>query len=250
MTELVVVCTPTCNRRFSLEFSALCMKRQTYKNLHWIIVDNSTNEAEDWSPIQTMEGLPPVTYLRIPDKKPIGHLRNVCLDEAKKLSPGYVAFWDDDDYYVPQRIETSVKALENDPSALIVGCAILPVFLCKENALIETGPYGANHSTAATYLFRRYVAETRRFKDTDARAEETAFTRDWSLRMVMIPPRDTMLVVGHGRNTVDKSQMLRNPANFAARVIDTSNAKQIVRVRWFSLDAELWECFCKTFLHA
>jgi len=246
--SLVVVCTPTCNRRFSLEFSSLCMKRQTYQNLHWVIVDNSTEDGKSWEPIKDMPGLPPVTYLRVPEKKPIGHLRNVCLDAALPLNPEYIAFWDDDDYYVPTRIEKSVEALVKNPTADIVGCEVLTVFLAKENVMMETGPYGRNHSTAATYVFRASIATKRRFDAAATKAEEGSFTRDWTLPMVMIPGHEVILVIGHHMNTVNKNQMLENPAKFAARIVNSANAKNLVRYMWFKKDTELWDCFRRTFL--
>lgn len=242
---LVVVCTPTYNRRFSAEFSALCMKRQTYKNIKWIVVDNSDDESKSWEPIKEL--YPDVQYIRIHERKPIGHLRNVCLEEALKHSPKYIAFWDDDDYYVPQRLEKSVEALEKDSSYDIVGCEILPVFLSRENVLMETGPYGKNHSTAATYVFRASISEKRRFIDDAWKAEEGSFTRDWTLPMIMLPNKDVILVIGHAHNTVSKSQMLENPAKFAARITNDANAKNIVRFQWIK-DRDVWDCFCRTFL--
>jgi glycosyltransferase involved in cell wall biosynthesis len=247
MSDLVVVCTPTYNRRFSLDFSAECYKRQTYTNLHWIILDNSSDEDKNWSPI-TEKGIP-VTYISIAEKKPIGHLRNVCLEAALKMNPKYIAFWDDDDYYPPQRIAASVAALEKDTTVDIIGCAILPVFLSKENVLMETGPYGTNHSTAATYLFRASIATNRRFIDNAEKAEEGSFTRDWTLPMCMLPAKDILLVIGHQHNTVNKSQMLANPTKFAARILNADNAKNIVRFQWIR-DRVLWDLFYKTFLLA
>jgi len=247
--SLVVVCTPTYNRRFSLEFSALCMKKQTYSNLHWIVLDNSSEAEKDWSGIQTISGLPPVTYIRIEEKKPIGYLRNVCLEEASKLNPAYIAFWDDDDYYPPQRIQKSVEALIANPASDIIGCEIMSVFLSVENALMDVGPYGQNHSTAATYLFRGHLAKERRFDEKAVRAEEGSFTKDWTLPMVMLPSKDILLVIGHRWNTVNKSQLLESPHKFAARVSNTANAKNVVRFQWIR-DPEVWDCLCRTFLHS
>jgi len=243
---LVVVCTPTYNRGFSVKFSALCMKRQTYSNIHWIVLDNSDDPMKDWSTIQQYATVP-LTYQKIEGKQPIGHLRNLCLEEAFKLKPTYIAFWDDDDYYVPQRIAKSVEALEKDSTKDIVGCEILPVFLTRENVLMETGPYGTNHSTAATYLFRASIAVDRRFEAKAVKAEEGAFTRDWTLPMVMLPNTDVIMVIGHAHNTVNKSQMLDNPAKFAGRIKNTANAKNVIRFQWIK-DPEVWDCFHKTFL--
>ena len=247
MQPLVVVCTPTYNRSFSVNFSALCMKRQTHSNIHWLIVDNSDDEDKCWKSIKDVASVP-LTYIRLDkEKHPIGYLRNVCVDEALKLSPKYIAFWDDDDYYPAQRISKSVEALERDSQYDIVGCEVMPVFLSRENALMETGPYGKNHSTAATYLFRASICNGRRFDEKAIKAEEGSFTRDWTLPMAMLPAKDILLVIGHQHNTVNKSQMLENPAKFAGRITNTDNAKNIVRFQWMK-DKELWDCFCKTFL--
>jgi len=247
MTQpFVVVCTPTYNRGFTLNFSTMVMKKQTYKNIHWVIIDNSSDEEQSWINITKIEGLPPLTYVRILDKKPIGEMRNICLQEAKKLNPNYIAFWDDDDYYPPQRIQKSVQALEEDSKYDIVGCDIMPVFIVKDNVIIEVGPYGANHSTASVWLFRNSITNNRKFHNTDVKAEESNFTRDWTLSMKMISHKDAILVIGHNRNTVNKEQIAENPRKFAGRFIESSNGKNIVRFQWFQ-DRELWDCFCKTF---
>jgi glycosyltransferase involved in cell wall biosynthesis len=243
---LVVVCTPTYNRGYTTDFSALVMKKQTYKNMHWIIVDNSSDEEQSWAKIKEIDGLPPITYVRILEKKPIGEMRNICLEEANKLKPKYIAFWDDDDFYPPQRIQKSVEALEKEAKYDIVGCEIMPVFIVKDNVLVEVGPYGPNHATASVWVFRSSTAEKRKFNNSDVRAEEGNFTRDWTLNMKMIPHKDAILVIGHSRNTVSKEMIAENPRKFAGRFTETANGKNIVRFQWFQ-DRELWDCFCKTF---
>lgn len=243
----VVVCTPTYNRRFSLEFSALVMKLQTYKNIvNWVIIDNSSDDTQSWEPIKDMTGLPPVTYVRIHEKKPIGFLRNRCIEEALKHDSKYIAFWDDDDFYPPQRISKSVEALETDSSKDIVGCEIMTVFITQDNVLMTVGPYGENHATASVWLFRSSIAKNRRFNDVDVKAEEGAFTKDWTTPMAMLPTKDLILVIGHAHNTVNKRQMVPDPARFAGKLTETANGKNIVRFQWFQ-NRELWDCFCKTF---
>jgi len=249
--KLVAVCTPTYNRKFSLEFSLACLKRQTYKNLHWIVIDNSTADDNSWSDIQTRapeEGIK-LTYVRIYEKQTIGHLRNVCLDESKKLNPEYIAFWDDDDFYPPQRIQVSVVALQKNTEHIITGCEIMTVFLTIENVLMDVGPYGTNHATAATYLFRASAAEGRRFLETANKAEEGTFTRDWTLPMIMLPTKDILLVIGHAQNTVNKSEILKEPRKFGARIHNADNAKNLVRFQWVK-DPTMWEILSRTFLGA
>ena len=244
---LVVVCTPTYNRGFTVDFSAMVMMRQTYKNIHWIVIDNSSDEEQSWSKIKTkIDEIPPLTYIRILDKKPIGEMRNICLKEAKKLNPKYIAFWDDDDYYPPQRIQKSVEALEAESQYDIVGCEIMPVFIAKDNVMVEVGPYGANHATASVWVFRTSITDNRNFFDGDVKSEEGNFTRDWTLSMKMIPHKDAILVIGHSRNTVSKEMIAENPRKFAGKFTETANGKNIIRFQWFQ-DRELWDCFCKTF---
>ena len=244
--QLVAVCTPTYNRKFSLEFSSACYKRQTYTNLHWIVIDNSTSDDNCWSDVQTIEGIK-VTYIRIHEKKPIGELRNICLDESKKIGAEFLAFWDDDDYYPPQRIEVAVKALQHEPTYDITGCEVMTVFLTRENLLMDVGPYGHNHATAATYVIRMSATEGRRFLATANKAEEGTFTRDWTMPMKMLPTKDVLLVIGHKQNTVDKSAIFTEQRKFGGRMSNQDNAKNIVRFQWIK-DPEMWGILGRTFL--
>lgn len=245
--SLCVVCTPTYNRKFSLEFSVAVFKRQTYKNLHWVIIDNSTDDTNCWKDIQNEKDIN-VTYVRIYEKKPVGFLRNVCLEEARKLNPEFIAFWDDDDYYVPHRIEKSIKTLRDNPNHDIIGVDVMSVFLSRENLIMDVGPYGKNHATAATYLFRNNDNTKKRyFLETASKAEEGTFTRDWTLEMVMLPCKDVLLVIGHAHNTVNKSQIFTEQRKFGGRVNNADNAKNIVRFQWIK-DPSMWEIFRRTFL--
>lgn len=245
--ELCVVCTPTYNRRFALKFSVEVFKRQTYKNLHWVIVDNSTDDSNSWKDIQDEKDIK-ITYVRIYEKKPVGYLRNICLEEARKLNPGFIAFWDDDDYYVPHRIEKSIQTLKDNPKHDIIGVDIMTVYLTRENVMMDVGPYGKNHATAATYLFRNNEnTQKRYFLETAAKAEEGTFTRDWTLEMVMLPAKDVLLVIGHAYNTVNKSQIFTEPTKFGGRIHNADNAKNVARFQWIK-DPSMWEIFRKTFL--
>lgn len=243
----VVVCTPTFNRGFTLDFSAMVLRKQTYKNIiGWVVVDNSSDDDKSWKKVQDMHFDFPVIYVRIHEKKPIGFIRNKLVEEALKLNSKYIAFWDDDDYYPPQRLAKSVEALETDSTKGIVGCEIMSVFITQDNVLMDVGPYGTNHATASCWLFRSSIASGRKFNDADVKAEEGAFTRDWTLPMAMISHKDMILVIGHAYNTVNKRQMVPDPTRFAGKLTETANGKNIVRFQWFK-DRELWDCFCKTF---
>jgi glycosyltransferase involved in cell wall biosynthesis len=244
----VVILTPTYNRRFAWEFERFCVAHQTFprESLHWIILDNSDDPAKDWSPAKEEKELS-VEYHKVDGKKPIGWLRNRLLEYAQAHAPDYVAFWDDDDYYVPQRIQASVEALQKDSSKQIVGCPKMTIFLAPQNALVEVGPYGENHATCASYLFVGSLLGKHWFPDDAVKAEEAAFTRNWTTPMAMLDCKDIILVIGHAHNTVNKSQILDDPRTFMANILNVDNAKHLIRFQWLKTPG-LWGLFCKTFL--
>ena len=236
----VVVCTPTKNRRWTWEFSKTCMDMQQRKPDLWVILDNSTTPAEDWSVAKDRAG---VRYERVYGMHPIGWMRNRCLEIALAEGADYIVFWDDDDYYPPTRISTGIKALETNPSADIAGSSKMPLLLIRENVLLETGPFGPTHATAATWTIRRRYAETHRFVETKVRGEELEFTQEWKANLVQVPAEETIVVLGHGRNTVDKSMLLSNPDMFKAVIVNRDNGRMVLHTRW----PVPWDTFRTTF---
>lgn len=206
----------------------------------WIILDNSSAPAEDWSPAKDRSG---VLYERVYEPRPIGWMRNRCLELALEQGADYIVFWDDDDYYPPARISVGVQALEDNPDADISGTSKMFLLLTQENIFLETGPFGETHATAATWTIRRRYAERHRFVETKVRGEELEFTENWNANMVHVPPEQCIVVLGHGRNTVNKSVLLESPDMFKAKIINRDNGKMMVRARW----PVPWELFRTTF---
>ena len=235
----IVVCTPTSNRRWAWDFSRTCMDMQIQKPDVWVIVDNSKSPADDWSVAKDRPG---VVYERIYEPKTIGALRNRCLEIALEQGADYIVFWDDDDYYPPTRISTGIRALEANPSADIAGSSEMHLLLTRENIMMVTGPFTPTHATAATYTIRRRYAETHVFPDK-AKGEEYEFTGEWTAALIQVPSEETIVVMGHGRNTVDKSALLQQPHLYKARVINSDNGKMYMRARW----PVPWDTFRATF---
>ena len=236
----VVACTPTKNRRWTWDFSRTCMDMQIRKPDLWVILDNSSLPAEDWCVAKDRQG---VLYERVYESRPIGWMRNRCLEIALEQGADYIVFWDDDDYYPPTRISRGIQALEENPNAQISGSSRLHVLLIRENVFLETGPFGDFHATAATWTIRRSYAEVHRFVDTKVRGEELDFTEQWTANVVQVPSEESIVVMGHGRNTVDKSMLLETPDIFRARVLNRDNGKMMFRARW----PVPWDTFRTTF---
>jgi hypothetical protein len=236
----VIACTPTKNRRWSWEFSKTCMDMQQRKPDLWVILDNSNTPAEDWSVAKDRTG---VLYERVYGVQPIGWMRNRCLDIALAEGADVIVFWDDDDYYPPTRISSGLKALESNPDADIAGSSKMFLLLTRENIMLETGPFGPTHATAATWTIRRRYAESHRFVDTKARGEELEFTQEWTANLVQVPSEETIVVLGHGRNTVDKSMLLQTPDLFRAVLVNRDNGRMVLHARW----PVPWDTFRTTF---
>lgn len=236
----VIACTPTKDRRWSWEFSRTCMDMQIQKPDLWVILDNSSSPAQDWSVAKGRTG---VLYERVYEVRPIGWMRNRCVEIALEQGADYIIFWDDDDYYPPTRISTGIRALEANPAADIAGSSRMFLLLTKENVLLETGPFGPTHATAATYTIRRRYAERHKFLDTKTKGEEVDFTEHWTANMVQVPAEETIVVLGHGRNTVDKSVLLETPNLFKATIVNKDNGRMMFRARW----TVPWETFRTTF---
>lgn len=205
------------------------MDAQLQKPDIWIVLDNSTSSSEDWS-VSTQ--CPFVSYQHIEEPKPIGWLRNKCLELALESGADYIVFWDDDDYYPPTRISSGVSALESNPSADISGSSKMYLLLTKENVLMTTGPFHDKHATAATWTIRRRYAENNQFDSTKQKGEEVTFTKDWKATMVQVPSEQVIVVMGHSRNTVDKSDLLARPQVYNAAIVNRDNGKMVVRSKW------------------
>ena len=98
---------------------------------------------------------------------------------------------------------------------------------------MKVGPYGDHHSTAATWTLRRSCIEHNRFKEDAVKGEEASFTRDWNIPMAIVAPEDSILVMGHSRNTVNKSQVGKEPRKFVASTLNSANGKMVARMKWF-----------------
>lgn len=237
MSPKVVACTPTKNRRWAFEFSKTCLLSQKLKPDLWIVVDNSSRPADDWSIAKDLSW---VVYDRVYEPRPIGWLRNRCLDLALEQGADYIVFWDDDDYYPPTRISAGVAALEADPTLDMTGSSMMYLLLTRENVLMTTGPFRETHATAATHTIRRRYAETHRFDPEKARGEEITFTNGWTAALKQMDPEETIVVMGHSRNTVDKSQLLLRPQMFNAKIVNDINGKMVFRARW-PVPWDLWK---------
>lgn len=117
MQPKVSVIITTHNRCGLLVNAIQSVKRQTYNNIELIVVDDaSTDKTRDIC--KSIDG---IKYINIAKSESNGgnHARNVGIINS---TGKYVAFLDDDDEWLPDKIEKQVQIFENDPKLSLVYC--------------------------------------------------------------------------------------------------------------------------------
>ena len=107
MTGLVSCLTVTKQRLDLLPRAVTCFQRQSYPDRELIVVNDANDGTEEYVASLRDEK---IVYVR-PEQVnlPLGELRNVALVHAHGK---YVAQWDDDDWYHPDRLTAQVMMLE------------------------------------------------------------------------------------------------------------------------------------------
>ena len=200
----VSVCTPTFNRRPFIPIMFECFNNQTYpkSKMEWIIVDDGTDKIED---LVKSCGISNIKYVSLPKKITLGEKRNIMHKHAKG---SIIVYMDDDDYYPPERVEHAVQKLLDNPTALCAGSSEMYIYFKHIDKMYQSGPFGPNHATAATFAFRSELLKQTQYEDAAALAEERAFLKEYTIPFVQLDPMKTILVFSHNHNSFDKKKLL------------------------------------------
>jgi len=202
----VSICTPTFNRRPFIPVIIKCFENQTYPKdkMEWIIIDDGTDKIED-----LVCHLPYVKYFKYDEKMTLGKKRNLSNEKA---TGDIIVYMDDDDYYPPDRVKHAVDTLKNS-KALCAGSSAMFIYFKHINKMYQFGPYGPNHSTAATFAFKRELLSETRFDEESSVAEEKKFLKDYKIPFVQLESMKTILVFSHVHNSFDKKELLKQIPN-------------------------------------
>jgi len=208
LRPLVSICTPTFNRRPFFPFIIKCFETQDYPRdrLEWIIIDDGTDSIED-----LVADIPRVKYFGYKKKMSLGEKRNLMHEKA---TGSILVYMDDDDYYPPCRVSHAVETLERSPHALCAGSSEMYLYFKHIHKMIQFGPYGPNHATAATFAFRRELLNQTKYDDDAAVGEEKQFLKNYTIPFVQLDPMKTILVFSHVHNSFDKKMLLDKPSDF------------------------------------
>lgn len=201
----VTICTPTFNRRPFIEMTIACFQHQTYprEKMEWIILDDGTDKIGDLVSL-----IKEVKYIPVDEQINLGKKRNMIHDIARGE---ILVYMDDDDYYPPDRVMHAVTMLLKNPSYLIAGSSKMYIYFNDIRKMYSFGPYGVNHSTAATFAFRKSLLQQTRYDDKSAVTEERAFLKDYQIPLLQLDPMKCILVFSHSHNSVDKKLLLVPP---------------------------------------
>jgi glycosyltransferase involved in cell wall biosynthesis len=203
----VSVCTPTFNRRPFVSMMIQCFQHQDYPKdkLEWIIIDDGTDKIEE-----LVSHIPQVKYFKYDEKLTLGKKRNISNEKA---TGEIIIYMDDDDYYPPNRISHAVNRLKTNPKALCAGSSAMYIYFKHIDKMYQFGPYGPNHSTAATFAFKRELLKKTKFNEESSIAEEKFFLKNYTIPFVQLDPEKSILVFAHNQNSFDKKELLQQGQN-------------------------------------
>jgi glycosyltransferase involved in cell wall biosynthesis len=201
----VTVCTPTNNRRTFIPALIQCFEEQTYPRelMEWVVVDDGTDPVGD-----LFEGIEGVKYYRSDEKMNLGFKRNFM---NSKASGEILVYMDDDDYYPPDRVLHAVYKLNSKPRALMAGSSKMFIYFNELDKIYQFGPYGPKHATAGTFAFKKELLKLTSFADDASVSEERHFLKGYTIPMVQLEAKKTILVFAHSQNTFDKRRILYKP---------------------------------------
>ena len=201
----VSICTPTYNRRKFIPAIIKCYLAQTYpsKLIEWIVVDDGTDPVGD-----LFEGVEGVKYFYQEEKMKLGRKRNYMHEKA---TGDIIIYMDDDDYYPPDRVNHAVNKLRSQPNVLVAGSSQLYIYFKHIDKIWLFGPYGRFHATAGTFAFKKQLLKHTKYEDDANMSEEKVFLKNYTIPLVQLDPRKSILVFAHDQNTFDKRRLLMTP---------------------------------------
>jgi len=180
----VSIIIPTCNRAHLIGRAIRSVLNQTYKNFELIIInDGSTDNTEE-----VVRGFKDsrIIYLELKENRGTSAVKNIGIKASKGI---YVAFLDDDDQWLSEKLEKQIDKIEKSPEIKIIYCGyrllneegktikeIRPVF--KED--IYNNLLRRNFIALPTILVKKEILEKTGLFD-----EELNFGEDWDIFLRM-----------------------------------------------------------------
>lgn len=206
----VSVITPTYNRTEHIRNAIAAYRAQTFPKdqMEWIILDDGDEPVEAILMDEAWD-IPNIRYIREYCRLPLGAKRNRLNKEAK--APIIVA-WDDDDYYVPERIEYIVDLFKENPHVDLAGSSKMYFYFKDDQSIWSLGPFALFHSTNGPLAYRARYTQLHSYDEGANKTEEPHFLENFTEPLIQMDPMKAILVMCHEANTVNKNDIRRtNP---------------------------------------
>jgi len=196
----VSIITLLTGRRKFLPLLRACVSAQTYPadRVEWIILDDGD---EDLSALFSGSS---ELYIRANKSLNIGRKRQYACDIA---GGEFLFFFDDDDLHFPHRVERGVAKLQKIGARMVAGNTRMLLADAQTEEVITVGPHHKNHATAGTMVFRKEFLKHSGFRPSDRSGEEMHFLMNWTIPVVQLDPRDSIVALSHDANTVSKRHL-------------------------------------------
>lgn len=221
MNPLVSVIIPTYKGQKKLERAIKSIRTQTYKNVEIIVVDDNNPDTQERKETEKIIGKlqsANLMYIQHEKNKNGAAARNTGIAAAQGK---YVCFLDDDDIYLPTRIEESVNILEIDEKSGAVFCNVLQLFagdkcsihkMDKKNLTVEgILLYEAAIGTGSNLFLRtEIVKRVKGFDESFIRHQDLEFSiRIFELCSVCIIDKVLILKGYNGVNNVPQYEKMK-----------------------------------------
>jgi glycosyltransferase involved in cell wall biosynthesis len=174
--------------------------------MEWLIMDDSKEPTDLFTHLPRLEqgssdldGIS-VSYCFLNHKITLGEKRTAL---NKKCRGDYILVCDDDDYYPPTRVSYAVDMLFYHPTYSIAGVDSVFIYFTDDQTIYLSPPTFANHALCNTFAYTKKYATEHTFGTVDY-AEEAIFTEQWQEPLLQLDPFQTVLMIAHERNTIDK----------------------------------------------
>ena len=192
-------------RRECLANLSMLIQQQLYKNIvEWVIVEGTPDKADaikNAELISKMKSDIPIHFIPWSAGQALSDLRNKGNAACKG---DIIVCMDDDDYYPPTRVSHAVHRLQQS-TALIAGCSKAYIYFYQTGQFFQFKSFGKGHSTNNCLAYKRAYLNNHQHLPGLAKGEESSFTNEFTEEMEQLDPMKTIIISGHGTNTVDKS---------------------------------------------
>ena len=151
---LVSAIITTHNRKELLIKAIQSVRNQTYSNIEIIVVDDGSTDGTKQN-VEEAAKQGALIYLYNTDAPGGNHARNIGIRQANGK---YLAFLDDDDEWLPVKIEKQVRYYQDHPELAFVGCARIDEY--DDRMRIRRDPWSIPEGDLSKTVFCTFLFST------------------------------------------------------------------------------------------